>query len=111
MSGVHLLSRPAPNAAAPKSGDEPLLVVCLDIVKDLLSRFGGELTSSRDELLHVLLPLLEYPVESIRKRASLTLGVLVRLALSTLVLCPITWSHLLVSVVRFVTSTTICSSS
>lgn len=62
---------------APKVGDEPLLVACLDIVKDLLGRFGAELQSAHEELLQVLLPLLEYPVESIRKRASLTVGMLV----------------------------------
>jgi hypothetical protein len=58
--------------------EDYLQMICLDILKDLLLRFGAELTAAQEELLSVLFPLLETPTESTRKRASLTVGMLVR---------------------------------
>lgn len=58
--------------------DDKMAMMVLDVLKDLLQRFGADMGASCEELGAVLLPMLEHEKESVRKRASVTLGTLVR---------------------------------
>eukprot|EP00455_Lapot_gusevi_P028577 TRINITY_DN3053_c0_g2_i1.p1 TRINITY_DN3053_c0_g2~~TRINITY_DN3053_c0_g2_i1.p1 ORF type:complete len:1239 (+),score=571.04 TRINITY_DN3053_c0_g2_i1:71-3787(+) len=60
--------------------DEQLFLiqmVCLDVLKDLLQRFGQQMAADHDNLLQVMTPLLDSRRVDLRKRVSNTLGPLV----------------------------------
>jgi hypothetical protein len=49
----------------------------LDVFKDVLAKFGGELAGEHAAILTTLTKLLEHPNESVRKRTTVTIGPLV----------------------------------
>jgi hypothetical protein len=53
------------------------LQVCLDVLKDVVARFGNSIQPYHDDLLKTLLPILESPKDLSRKRTSSALGALV----------------------------------
>jgi len=59
-------------------------MACLTIVKNLLGRFGNDVTEQHGALMSALLTLLKHPHDAVRKRASITLGPLVTVLDDTL---------------------------
>jgi cullin-associated NEDD8-dissociated protein 1 len=49
--------------------DAAQISVCLDILKDVLRRFGAEIQEQHRKLLAVLTPLLQNPTETLRRKA------------------------------------------
>lgn len=60
-----------------KHGNLPQATMCLDVLKDLLQRFGKLLVYKHMEISDTLSPMLKHDKSAIRKRASVTLGALV----------------------------------
>lgn len=60
-----------------KSKDASVQMLCMDVVKDLLEKYGSELLALHADLLKALSDLLASDNDAVRKRASVTLGPLV----------------------------------
>ncbi|KXS21550.1 TIP120-domain-containing protein [Gonapodya prolifera JEL478] len=60
-----------------KTGTPELLMDVLDLLSDLLTRFGSHILSLLSQIRAALLPLLDHARPAVRKRAATALGVLV----------------------------------
>jgi hypothetical protein len=60
-----------------KAGDADFENILLDIVKDVFIRFGVAVAAAHEGVMAVIVPRLEHKEETVRKRASQTLGAMV----------------------------------
>eukprot|EP00574_Skeletonema_japonicum_P010659 CAMPEP_0201716250 /NCGR_PEP_ID=MMETSP0593-20130828/2261_1 /ASSEMBLY_ACC=CAM_ASM_000672 /TAXON_ID=267983 /ORGANISM="Skeletonema japonicum, Strain CCMP2506" /LENGTH=1369 /DNA_ID=CAMNT_0048206003 /DNA_START=50 /DNA_END=4159 /DNA_ORIENTATION=- len=90
VDGIHTNSNTSPNSS-PSSGDdknsEEIVLACLNVLTDLLTRFGSTSNSIKmqhEPLLNVTLSQLASPRPIVRKRAGTTIGVLATVISDTL---------------------------
>jgi cullin-associated NEDD8-dissociated protein 1 len=90
IEGIHTNSNTSPSSS-PSSGDdknsEEIVLACLNVLTDLLTRFGSTSNSIKmqhEPLLNVTLSQLASPRPIVRKRAGTTIGVLATVISDTL---------------------------